>query len=559
MNESELQNLLSKLLELPSETEGVEFKLAESNYDFNKLGCYFSALANEANLKGLESSWLVLGVSNNPRKVKGTSYKHLPGQLEKLKHDVAQKTSEHLTFKDIHVLNHPAGRVIMFEISPAPKGIPISWGGHYYGRDGESLVPLTLTEIETIRSSGIVSDWSAELCTGASLSDLEPKAVIQARKNYIEKNPSLKKDIASWDDMTFLNKAKITRQGKITNTAILLLGKSESAHLLSPSVSQISWILKDENGKELDYAHYFPPFLLSVEEIFSKIRNLTYRYLPENSVYPTEITQYESYVIREALQNCIAHQDYSLHGKVTVVEFPEKLVFANLGKFIPGSVENVIKYDSPPAIYRNRFLADAMVNLKMIDTIGSGIKRMYNLQKERFFPLPDYDLTNSQAVKVTIFGKVIDAKYSKLLASNPSLSIEVVYWLDKVQKNQKVDREIYNTLLKPKKFVEGRYPNLFISAIVATSQKDRATYIRNKAFDEQHYVELVINYITKFGHASRAEIDTLLFSKLPEFLSDTQKKHKINNLLNKMSNKIKVIKNTGSYVKSNWVLTNSDK
>ncbi len=559
MNRSELLKLLSKLLKLPSETEVIEFKTAEKEFEFDKLGRYFSALSNEANIKNSESGWLVLGVSNNPRNVVGTLYKKNSGQIEKLKHDLSQKTNENLTFKEIHTLRHPKGRVLIFEISPAPKGIPVSWGGHYYGRNGESLVALSLTEMEAIRSSGNEADWSAEICTKARISDLDTKAIIQARKNYIEKNPGLKKEITSWDDLTFLNKAKITRQGNITNAAIILLGKAESAILLSPSVAQISWILKDKHGKELDYAHYAPPFLLSVEDVFSKIRNLTYRYIPENSVYPTEITQYEAYVLREALQNCIAHQDYSLRGKISVVEFPEKLVFANLGKFIPGSVENVIKEDSPPAIYRNRFLADAMVNLKMIDTIGSGIKRMYNLQKDRFFPLPDYDLSKGQAVKVTIFGKVMDAKYTKLLASNPNLSIDIVYWLDKVQKNQKVNRDIYNDILKPGKYVEGRYPNIFISALVSTSQTEKANYIRNKAFDDKHYIELITEYLHKFGHASRADIDTLLLSKLPEFLSPSQKKFKINNLLNKMSNKLNVIKNTGSYVKSNWVLVNLSK
>ena len=89
---SELVELLHSLLTLPAETELVEFKKAENSFSDTDLGEYFSALSNEANLKGVERAWLVFGVDNNSHK------------------------------------------------------------GRYYGRDGESLVALNLHEIELIRS-----------------------------------------------------------------------------------------------------------------------------------------------------------------------------------------------------------------------------------------------------------------------------------------------------------------------------------------------------------------------------------------------------------------------
>ncbi len=65
-----------------------------------------------------------------------------------------------------------------------------------------------------------------------------------------------------WNDTTFLNKARLTIKGVVTNAAILLLGRAESATLLSPAVAKISWILKDAENRELDYEHFGPPFLL---------------------------------------------------------------------------------------------------------------------------------------------------------------------------------------------------------------------------------------------------------------------------------------------------------
>ena len=179
----------------------------------------------------------------------------------------------------------------------------------------------------------------------------------------------------------------------------------------------MTWILKDEDNIEKDYEHFGPPFILNIDKLFNKVRNLKYRYLPDGTLFPIEITQYDPWVIREALHNCIAHQDYELRGRINVVESPDDLIFSNMGSFIPGSIEEVIKMDAPLEQCRNHHLARAMVNLNMIDTIGSGIKKMFLTQRQRFFPLPDYDLSRPDRVVVTIQGKILDENYTRLLIS----------------------------------------------------------------------------------------------------------------------------------------------
>ncbi len=268
--------------------------------------------------------------------------------------------------------------------------------------------------------------WSAQICEGATIDDLDPTAIANARQNYREKFQDKAPEVYIWDDPMFLNKAKITIQGKITRTAIILLGKDESEHFLSPSVAKITWVLKDGNNIEKDYEHFGPPFLINVESVYAKIRNLRYRYLLDSSLFPTEVTKYEPWVIREVLNNCIAHQDYELRGRINVVEYPDELIFTNLGSFIPGSVEKVIEQDAPPERYRNPFLANAMVNLNMIDTQGGGIKKMFLMQRSRYFPMPDYDLRDPKKVKVKIIGKVIDEKYTRLLVNKTDLSLKTV-------------------------------------------------------------------------------------------------------------------------------------
>jgi len=355
-------------------------------------------------------------------------------------------------------------------------------------------------------------------------------------------------------DSIFLNKAKITIQGKITRTAIILLGKDESEHFLSPSVAKITWVLKDGNNIEKDYEHFGPPFLLNVEAVYAKIRNLKYRYLLDSSLFPTEVTKYEPWVIREVLNNCIAHQDYELRGRISIVENPDDMLFTNVGSFIPESVEKVIEQDAPPERYRNPFLANAMVNLKMIDTLGGGIKKMFLLQRQRYFPMPDYDLREPENVKVRIIGKVIDERYTKLLINKTDLSLKTVICLDKVQKKIRLTPDEYK-LLRSQKLVEGRSPNLFVTAQIAAITGEKSSYIRYRAFDKKYYKEMVIELIKKFDSASRQDIDRLLLSKLPDILDEKQKLKKINNLLNEMSRKDKTIRNSGTKRTPVWVLT----
>lgn len=535
---------LDALLALPAENEWAEFKEAKNDYSFEKLGKYFSALSNEAALAGRSQGWLVFGV-NNRREVVGSQYRPLRPTLDRLKKEVADKTNNRLSFVEIHEVMHPNGRVLLLEIPAALPGVPTQWEGHSYGREGESLAPLSLAELDRIRGRSL-PDWSAEVVDGATLADLDPDAIALARTKFHEKNrnEAWAGEIAGWSDTVFLNKAKLTINGKITRTALILLGRPESAHYLSPAQAQMTWVLKERDGVEKDYQHFGPPFLLTTQALFARVRNLTYRHLPDNSLFPTEVAQYDPWVMRELLHNCIAHQDYRLNGRINVVEQDDSLLFTNLGHFIPPSVEWVIDADSPPDQYRNVFLATAMVNLNMIDTMGSGLKRVFRIQRDRFFPLPDYDLSDPQRVKVRLLGKVLDENYSRALMRHSDLTLHEVMALDRVQKGQALTDEQF-ALLKRRKLIEGRRPNLFVASHIAKAIGQEAAYIRNRGLDKAHYKELVLAYLRKYQRATPRQLDELLLDKLPEVLDAVQKKNKIRNLLQEMAHEDQTIRNVG--------------
>lgn len=537
---------LAELLSLPSENEIVEFKEAKTTFGLQEIGKYFSAMSNEANLKTKDCAWLVFGVRDGDRALVNTEYRRDSRSLQNLKQEIAQKTTAGIGFIDIFDFEGmPGKRVIMFQIPPAPLGMPVAFEGHYYARNHESLVPLNIEKIERIRIQEPRRDWSKTICEDATIHDLSPDAIIKARELFKRKNPDLAQHVEEWDDIKFLNKAKITIKGRITNTAILLLGRPESVHHISPAVSKISWILKSQDGIELDYEHFTSPLLLSIDQLYAKIRNLKYRYMHEGSLFPDEVFTYEPAVIREALNNCIAHQDYLLGGKINVVESENStLVFSNLGSFLPVRIENVIKSDAPSEFYRNRFLSDAMVNLNMIDTIGSGIRKMFISQKNKFFPLPEYDLRNNQ-VSVTIIGKVLDLNYARKLAQIPDLNLDTIILLDKVQKKKSLSAD-EAAQLREAGLIEGKRPNIYISSQIAQKTNEKSEYMKRRGIDDEYCKKMIIDYLEKFNVGDRSDFEAMLLAKLSDNLSLVQKKNKVRNILQslKRENKIKLHQNT---------------
>lgn len=258
MTFEELNSLLQKLLDT-WENEIVEFKRVDNDYDTDKIGEYFSALSNEANLRNVEQAWLVFGVDNNAREVVGSGYRMEEERLQSLKNQIAQATESSITLRDIYVLEHPLGRVVLFEIPPAPRGIPIAWKGHYYARAGESRTSLGLDKLDEIRQQTLQQDWSAQVVIAATVDDLDEVALTKARESFAQKyaNHFSEEEVINWPLITFLDRARITQNGQITRAALLLLGKATSAYHLLPHPAQLTWKLE---GQERAYEHFGPPF-----------------------------------------------------------------------------------------------------------------------------------------------------------------------------------------------------------------------------------------------------------------------------------------------------------
>jgi len=554
MDEKELQLYLQRLY--PIENEGCEwkeFKKLRHAVSGNKgadIISYLSAIAN------MDGGHLVIGVKDNSLKIIGIQDFH-DYTTENIQQRILGKCTNLDSEKfsiDTFTTDDTGKTVWIFNVPAHLPRLPVYAHDKAWQRIGDSLVPLRPERLESILAESIKKiDWTADIIADATLDDLDPAAINKAREKFIEKNrnSSFAAEIGGWDDLTFLNKAKITIKDKITRTALLLLGRNEASHFLLPNPAQITWKLEAE---ESAYEHFSPPFLLATTEVLRCIRNLKYKIFPDNYLLAAEVSKYDTRVILEALHNCIAHQDYTANARIIVIEKVDRLIFENVGNFYDGKPEDYFSGDRTPQQYRNPWLAQAMVNLNMIDTVGHGIHSMIMAQRSRYFPLPDYAKSLPNKVVLEIFGHLIDENYTKILLEHQDMPLSTVILLDRVQKKQPITNTAA-AMLRRQGLIEGRKPHYFVSAKVAAATDTGASYTRSKGLEKQKLKEFILQHLREFGPTPRVRIEELLFEMLPADLTEKKKRNKVKNLLTEMRARDRSIKSKGKGRDHKWVLT----
>lgn len=541
MNEKELREYLLSLYPIENEScEWKEFKNlthSVSGDKGNDIISYVSALAN------MDGGELIIGVRDKTLDIVGIENFHTY-TTENIRLRILGKCpnldSEGFTVESI-ITTDTSKTIWVFHVPSHKVRLPVYAHDKAWQRIDDSLVELRPERLATILAEPIeLLDWSAHIVPDASLDDLDPAALALAREKFREKNQttSFANEIPYWDMRTFLDKAKITIQGNITRSALILLGKPESVHFLSPAMTQITWKLE---GEERAYEHFEPPFLLATTSVLHRIRNIKYKIFPDSQLLATEVNKYDTRVILEALHNCIAHQDYTHCSRIVVTEKVDRLIFENAGGFFDGKPEDYFIGERTPQRYRNHWLAQGMVNLNMIDTVGHGIHAMIMAQRQRYFPLPDYSKSEPRKVVLEIFGHVIDENYTRLLLERQDLPLSQVILLDRIQKRQTIKDDAANMLRKAG-LIEGRKPGFFVSARIAAATNTRPIYTRNRGIEKARLKEFVLQHIREFGPTPRTQFEELLFSMLPAVLSNEKKRHKVKNLLTEMRMKDNTIR-----------------
>ena len=539
MQESEIQQYL--LRNYPQENahcEWKEFKNLKNSFcgdEKDDVISYVSAIAN------MEGGHLVIGVHDKTLDIVGTDTYNYDRQkaILRLTERCVNLSTEGLDI-DEFVTDDTNRKVWVIHIPKHLPKRPVFAHNKAWQRIEDSLVEMTAERMSAILDEPIFSetDWSAQIVADAMIEDLDEVAIAKARMMFKKVHSRIPEaEVNAWTVETFLSKCGIMKNGGITRAAIILLGKYESAFKLRPAVVQVTWTRRDEKQDVVDYEHFTVPFILTVDEILSKIENLTMREMPGGTLFPDTMKQYDDYTIREALHNCIAHQDYTMQQRINFVENPTYLYYSNAGSFIPGTLENALTNEEPQVYFRNECLCRAMVDFNMIDTVSRGIKKMFNEQWRRHFPMPDYEIdAKNRKVSVRIYGNEINKQYTNLLKTNDSLTLWDCISLDAVQKGRAIHEDVAQNLLN-RGLIEGEAPNYTISLGIAKATNQLQGYTKQKGLDKEKMKQMILQYLKNAGTdgAKRDSIYEYIKDVMPQVKTHEQQLRLLGDILSALS------------------------
>jgi len=377
------------------EDEHLEFKEAKHHFDFEELVRYCCALANE------RGGRLILGVTDRrPRLVVGT---RAFDDLNRTKLGLIERLRLRIEVSEIQ---HPDGRVVVFEVPSRPIGVPLEYKGAYWMRGGESLVPMTQDQLKRIFDEA-QPDFSAQICPGALLGDLEPAAIAEFRHRWALK--SKREDLLALSDERVLQDAELIVDGSLTYAALILCG---SHRALGRHLAQAE-VVFEYRSHEASIAYqqrteHRHGYFLFHDDLWNtlNLRNDLHSY--QDGLFRYEIAAFNEDAVREAILNAVSHRDYRMAGSVFVRQFPEKIEVVSPGGFPAGITPDTILFKQSP---RNRRIAEALARCGLVERSGQGADRMFGAAiREGKLP-PSFDRTDAYQVAVTLSGKVQDDRF----------------------------------------------------------------------------------------------------------------------------------------------------
>jgi len=422
----ELQRLMNAM-----EGENLEFKEARQSYQFDKLLKYCAALANEGGGK------IILGVSDQrPRRIIGTRAFTQPertrgGLIEKLRLRV-----------DLDVLRPSEGRVLVFTVPPRPVGVPIQTDGIYWTRRGDSLVPMTEEQLREIFNE-VGHDFSADFCQGVTLEDLDPVAIEDFRKRWIEK--SANKALGRLDRKQILHDSEAVVNGNVTYAALVLFGTRQALgrHLAQAEVV-FEYRSSEASGPAQQRKEYREAFFSFYDDLWNiiNLRNDLQHY--QDGLFIWDIPTFEERSVREAILNAVSHRDYRLGGSVFVRQYPRHLIIESPGGFPPGiTLENILDRQYP----RNRRIADLFAKCGLVERSGQGMNLIFEEAIRRGKLPPDFTGTDRYQVSLALHGQVQDSAFVLFLEKisrerSVSFSTQDFLILDRVHRGLPVQEEL---------------------------------------------------------------------------------------------------------------------
>jgi ATP-dependent DNA helicase RecG len=538
--QSDVETLISLLQSM--EDEHLEFKEAKTGFGFDKLMDYCVALANEG------GGELVLGVSSTrPRKVVGTSAFR---DINKLKGRMLDVLRHRVEIKEIE---HPDGRVLVFQIPSHPLGLPLHHKGCYLMRSGESLVAMTPDVLKKIFDE-IGLDFSAEVCGSASMESLSPEAIIRFRKRWLDK--SRNEGLEKLSDDQILTDAELLVDGTPTYAALVLLGSRKGlGRFLPQSELVFEYRSSEASAKYHQRKEYREGFLLYHDHLWEQInaRNDIQQY--QDGLFRRDIPTFNESVVREALLNAICHRDYRLGNSIFVRQYPRKLEILSPGGFIEGITPQDIVWRQE---WRNRRIAETLSKCGLVERSGQGADLMFEQCIKEGKATPDFTGTDEHQVSLTLYGNIQDVEFLKFLEKLgseklTSFTIEDLLVIDFLHHEKEVPPRLAQRIphLREQGVLEkvgrGRGVRHILSRRFYTFLGRKGTYTRKKGLNRKANKALILQHIKE---------NTRDGSRLEDLLDVTPNLtyQQVRGLLQELQSEGSVV-HTGRTRGSRWYLT----
>lgn len=489
------------------EDEQLELKEAKSNFHFEKLVKYCAALSNEG------GGSIVLGVTDKlPRRVVGTSAFR---KLERTKAGLIERLRLRITAEEVP---HRDGRVLVFTAPPRPLGMPVSVEGAYWMRAGEDLVPMTPDHLRRIFDEA-VPDYSAEVCPGATLGDLDPRAIEDFRRRWHARTK--REPILRSPPEQLLRDAELASDAGLSYAALVLLGTHEAlGRFLAQAEVIFEYRSSEKAGPASQREEFREGFFLWYDRLWELINLRNDRQHYQDGLFMVDIPTFNEGAVREAILNAVAHRDYRHAGSVFIRQFGRRVEIVSPGGFPQGiTADNILDRQLP----RNRRMADALARCGLVERAGQGANRMFEACIREGKALPDFTGTDPWQVSVTLHGHMRDGRFVRFLErvgreTQVTFDTHELLILDLVHRDVAVPSELRPRLPRLvevgilERVGRGRATRYLLSRRFHAALGDRGGYTRRRGLDREASKELLYRHLRDHAEAGSpmAELQEVL-------------------------------------------------
>lgn len=489
---TELLRQLSSWME-GQEDEHLEFKEARNQFRLDELIRYCCALANE------RGGRIILGVTDRrPRRVVGTAAFQ---DLQRTKLSLVETLRLRVEAFEIQ---HPDGRVLVFDVPGRPLGLPMQVNGAYWMRSGESVVAMTPDVLKRIFDEA-QPDFSAEACPRLRLDDLDPQAIDVFRTRWAER--SQRDDLLEIGVEQLLHDADLLSGDGITYAALILLGTGPALLRHLAHAELIYEYRADESSIEYQQRKELRRgFLLDHDDLWTTVHARNEVFSHRSGPFRRDILAFDEGAVREAVLNAVSHRDYRLQGSTFIRQTRTKITIVSPGGFPPGVGPDNVLFKQVP---RNRRLAEALARCGLVERSGQGADRMFATAiREGKLP-PDFGESDENQVGVTLHGTVQDEAFITFLEGlaeerKRRFQVRDLFVLDAVHRGRPVPddlRDHVSDLLGIGALERVGRNRLVLARRFYVLKGQPGEHTRRRGLDRETRKELLVQHIQSSGSA----------------------------------------------------------